>query len=364
MLNKLCTFVCILAVIFTLAGCGDEQTAETKDLLVKTQVVNADTSQASSTYAGVVRGRYETNMAFQVGGRIVSRNVQLGDHVSAGQVLMVIDPRDVIQQANQGDAQVAAAKAQLDLAQTNLKRYRELYAQEAIPASTLDQFQTTYEAALASYEAALSQAAQGHNALGYTNLVTAANGVISSITAEAGQVVGAGQTVMTITQTNELEVEINIPENHVNDVTIGKAVQVKLWANKKDAVNGFVREISPMADNTARTFKARITLQNPPDGIQLGMTASVICPNTSNTASSENAAQLPLSAVYQTGDTPQVWLVDKDDMTLKLKKVQIEPAQDNTVKVTGLENGDIVVTAGVHKLREGTKVRLMDGESK
>ena len=111
------------------------------------------------------------------------RNVQLGDRVNPGDVLMVIDAKDAVQKSNQGDAQVAAARAQLNLAQTNLNRYRELYNQQAVAASVLDQYQTTYDSALASYENAVAQAAQGHNALGYTNLVSEAGGVISSISA-------------------------------------------------------------------------------------------------------------------------------------------------------------------------------------
>ena len=215
----------ILLMASLLSGCGKDN-EEQKPQLVKTQQVGEHDINVEGTYTGTVRGRYETNMSFQVGGRILNRNVQVGDHVNSGDVLMTIDPRDVVQQSNQGDAQVAAAKAQLDLAQSNLSRYQQLYAQEAIPAMVLDQYQTAYDSALAQYNQAVAGAATGHNALGYTALVASASGVISSVTAEAGQVVGAGQTVLTLVQTNELEVEINIPENHLGDVELGKTVQV------------------------------------------------------------------------------------------------------------------------------------------
>lgn len=349
-----------MLLLLLLAGCGDEVAKDDKHQLVKTQVVSLGAQEVAQSYSGVIRGRYETNMAFQVGGRIISRNVQLGDKVFAGQVLMVIDARDVIQQANQGDAQVAAAKAQLDLARVNLQRYRELYAQEAVPASVLDQHETSYEAALASYESAMAQAVQGHNALGYTNLASDADGVISAISAEVGQVVGAGQPVVTVTQDDELEVEYNVPENQLSEMYIGKEVAVQLWANKGDTVTGIVREISPVADNTARTFKVRVSLPDLPAGIQLGMTAKVMSFVQGNTAA--NAAILPLSAIYQTGNTPQVWMVNKDSMTLELKDVQVGAAEGNKVQVQGLSHGDVVVIAGVHKLRVGEKVRLMDGE--
>ena len=185
-------------------------------------------------------------MSFQVGGQILSRNVQPGQQVRAGDTLMVIDAKDVVQKSNQGDAQVEAARAQLALAQSNLNRYSQLYDEQAVAASVLDQYQTAYDAAFASYQQALAGAAQGHNALAYTNLTAGAAGVVSAVNAEAGQVVAAGQTVLTLVQTDELEVEIQIPENHLADVPLGKEVQVSFWALGKTEAAGTIREVSPM----------------------------------------------------------------------------------------------------------------------
>lgn len=359
MKKQVSIFLSLLLTITLLAGCGKTQEEAAKPQLVKTQQVSFGGSGETGTYAGAVRGRYETNMGFQVGGQILSRNVQVGQRVKAGDVLMVIDAKDVVQKANQGDAQVDSAKAQLTLAQTNLARYKALYAQDAIPAATLDQYQANYDAAAASYQQALAQSIQGHNSLAYTNLVAGADGVISAINAEAGQVVSAGQTVLTFVQSGELEVEINVPENHIQDVPVGKPVQVTLWALGNTAVDGVVREVAPMADTTARTYKVRVSVPNPPETMALGMTASVQCSEAAASTDSSQVIVLPLSAIYQTGDTPEVWVVGEDH-TVSLQSVQVENFGDNQVKVTGLKDGDIVVTAGVHKLRDGQEVRLGD----
>lgn len=181
----------IMALVMALAaaGCGQKAATVEKAPLVKTQQAGSGTEADTGTYAGTVRGRYETNLAFQVGGQILSRNVQEGSRVRAGDTLMVINAKDVVQQSNAGDAQVAQARAQLDLAQRNLARYSELYQEDAVAASVLDQYQANYDAAFATYQQALATAAQGHNALGYTNLTAGADGVISEIKAEEGQVV-------------------------------------------------------------------------------------------------------------------------------------------------------------------------------
>ena len=351
-----------LLLVFVLplaAGCGKEQAAEQKAPLVKSMTVGEASGATSGTYAGTVRGRYETNLSFQVGGQILARNVNVGDRVSAGDTLMVIDAKDVVQKANQGDAAVASAKAQLNLAQSNLARYSELYNEAAVPAAVLDQYQTQYDAAFASYQNALAEAAQGHNALGYTNLTAGADGVISAVSAEEGQVVAAGQTVATLVQTGELEIEINVPENHLADVPVGREVTVDFWA-LSGSVTGTVREVAPMADSATRTYKVRISLPQPPDGMELGMTASVHVAATSTAGAAGSAADagylVPLAAIYQTGDTPEVWVVG-DDGTVALQPVTVEQFDSNQVRVHGVTAGTTIVTAGVHKLREGQEVR-------
>jgi len=336
-------------------GCGKEKAAEPPAPVVRTQQVSV-AQLAGSAYAGSVHGRYETGMAFQVGGQILSRNVQLGDKVQAGQVLMTINPKDVAEKARQGDAGVAAAEAQLQLAEKNYQRFETLYQAEAVSALARDQQKAQYEAAKANYDNAVAQAAQGHNALSYTQLTANADGVIAAVTAEAGQVVGAGQTVLKLVQTDEYEVEINVPENHLADVAVGKAVTVSFWAlqQKSGAVRGVVREVSSVADSVTRTYRVRVALPDRPAEVSLGMTASVYVPESGGST----GVELPLAAIYQDGDKPQVWIVDKDKLTVSRHEVQVLTWGADKVRVSGLKAEDIVVTAGAHKLYDGERVRL------
>lgn len=347
------TALLLSAAIFS--GCGKQAAPEVKPPLVRTQTVAQGASARTAEYAGNVRGRYEKNMAFQVGGQIVARSVQLGDRVTAGTVMMRIDPKDVAQKTAAADAQAESAGAQLALAETNLARYRELYAAQAVAAATLDQYQTAYDAALAAYQTAAAQATQAHNALSYTELVADADGVVSAITAEAGQVVAAGQTVLTFVESGELEVEIHVPENRLPDISAGKSVDISFWAMGSSKTRGVIREIAPMADNTTRTYKVRVSIPTPPAGLGLGMTASVNIAGTASPAVKKETT-LPLSAIYQTGEKPCVWIVRDGKVTLR--EIAVVSFGANDAIVTGLENGDVVVTAGVHKLHEGEEVRL------
>ncbi|WP_073088542.1 efflux RND transporter periplasmic adaptor subunit [Selenomonas ruminantium] len=344
----------LVAVTLLASGCGSKEAAQEKPVLVKTQQASLGADAQSGSYSGTVKGRHETNMSFQVGGQILARNVQVGSRVHAGDVLMVIDARDVLQQSNQGDAQVASARAQLSLAEKNLERYTQLYQESAVSKATLDQYQTNYDAAFAAYRSALAQQKQGHNSLGYTNLTSGANGVISAISAEEGQVVAAGQTVLTLVQTDELEVEISVPENKVSELSLGLPVSVDFWA-LKGRVDGTIREIAPMADAATRTYKVRVSIPEPPEGMQLGMTANVSIKGA-ETEEADGITTLPLAAIFQDGDTAQVWVVG-DDNRLTAKAVTVEQLGDDKVQVAGLGVGDLVVTAGVHKLHEGQSVR-------
>lgn len=347
------TALAVLLVAVALTGCGSKQRVEEEAPLVRTQTVKLDNFGQSAGYPGEVRGRYETQLAFQVSGKVLRRNVEVGSRVNAGDVLMEIDAKDIQQTANIASAQVYSAESQLKLAESNLERYRTLYEQGAVSRAQLDQYQNAYAVALAAVRQASAQYIQGANQVGYSSLVADRDGVISALNVEAGQVVSAGQIVATLVQDGEREVEINIPENRVEALRKAGQIRVTFWALPEVAVEGKVREISPVADKVTRTYKVRISLVNPPPGLALGMTANVAMAKDGG----QPTVFVPLSAIYQTGDTPGVWVVSDGAVTLRPVKTGVFGA-DNIQILEGLQDGDVIVTAGVQKLREGQRVRV------
>lgn len=334
------------------AGCNSGKVADEAATLVRTQTIKSGGAGQGSVYAGEVRGRYETTLAFQVGGKIISRKVELGSVVSPGDVLMELDPKDIQQTVNISAAQTYSAQSQLNLAAGNLERYRKLYEQGAVSRAQYDNYQNAYDAAVAAVRQASAQYAQGSNQLGYSVLTADAPGVISGINVEAGQVVSAGQPVAVLVQDGEREIEINVPENRIDEVRKIQQVRVTFWALPSVAANGRIREISPVADKVSRTYKVRITLTNPPAEIKLGMTASVAMSD----GGSDNNLYIPLAAIYQNGNMPCVWVINNGTATLR--PIQVGAFGDGKIQVTsGLGDGETIVTAGVHKLREGQKVR-------
>lgn len=310
------------------------------------------------TYSGEVRGRYESQLAFQVNGKIVKRNVQLGSTVNGGDVLLQIDAKDVVQTVQNYSAQVYSAESQLQLAESNLKRYRELLEGGAISQSQYDQYANAYNVAAAGVRQTQAQYTQGANQLDYTLLKADKPGVVSDISAETGQVVSAGQVIVTVVQDGEREVEISVPENRIEELRKAEKFQVSFWALPNITTDGRVREIAPMADQITRTFKVRISVSNPPPEMKLGMTAAVSIGSTA-----EPVISIPVTAVYQAGNsTPAVWVVT--DGTVTQRSIQTgNYGKDNTVQIiSGLRQGERIVIAGVHKMTEGQQVKL-DGDS-
>jgi len=323
--------------------------------IVRTITVGKSSTENIFQYPGEVRGRYESNLAFQVAGKIVSRSVNLGDRVTAGQVLMQIDPKDITQTVNASNAALNAAQSQYELAAKNADRYRELYNSGAVSKITVEQYENTANAALASVQQAQAQLTGNNHQLEYTQLIADHDGVIAAINGEIGMVVAAGTSMITLVQDGQREIQIFIPENQLGNIYPGQPVQVDFWALNNVKVNGTISEIAPMADSTTRTYKVRVALSTMPEQVKLGMTAKVIL-----NAGNSTDVVIPSSAIYQTGDKPNVWVVV--DKHVQLVPIEISKYRDNDVVVkSGLKKGDIVVSGGITRLTANDEVRLEDG---
>ena len=356
--NKACYLSAVLIALCVAGGFltyGDAKPApDEAPTLVRTAIVGKTAAEQQRVYTGEVRGRYETQLAFQVGGRIIDRRIEVGSVVRAGDALVQIDPRDLRQTVNSGAAQATSAASQLQLAENNLNRYKQLAAIGAVSRAVYEQYVHEYQAAQAGAQQAAAQYEQGANQLDYSVLRADGEGVVTHVAVEAGQVVSAGQNVATIVKGGEREVEIGVPENRVRELRQASLVQVTFWAIPNKTINGVIREISPVADPVTRTYKVRVSLSNPPQEVQLGMTAAVHVPE----GGASPIISIPLSALYQENEVPAVWLVQ--DGVLVLRPVTIGAfgsASGGVQVVGGLNPGDCIVTAGVHKLKEGQKVK-------
>ena len=324
--------------------------------LVRTVTVGETAADGANVYPGQVMGRYESKLAFQVGGKIVNRMINLGDKVSAGQVLMTLDPKDVNQAVEASNAQLASAIANQKLAADNAQRFNTLYASGAVSAASRDQYNTQLEAANAALRQAQAQANANNNQLEYTMLRSDVDGVVAAVTGEIGMVTAAGTPMVTVVKDGEREVQINVPENALGNLALGEQAEVSFWALPKLKCSGSIREIAPMADPMTKTYKVCVAIDSMPAEARLGMTAKV----SFNKEANDQQFVLPGAAIYQTNDNPSVWVVRNNHA--QLVPVEIAGYNDNNVIISsGLAKGDVVITAGIAKLVPDQEVRLAEG---
>ena len=348
-------YLSLLAIIALLAGCGREASPPPADIRpVRAEQVASTRVNSQVRYAGEIRARYETALAFRVSGRVSTRQVEVGSPVKAGQVIATLDPQDYALAVRAAQAQLSAAEAEAQLAQQDLQRFTALRAQNFISQTELDRRRTTAEAAQARVRQLGAELARQSNQQAYTRLTAPHAGVVTAIAVEAGQVVAAGQSVAQLARTGEMEVRIDVPENALEAVRAVKTLTVRLWSQPDRAYAGRLRELSPMADTASRTYSARVSLLQPDATVKLGMTATV--ETSQEAAPGLSVAQ---AALFKVNGQPQVWVVDRHTQKVAARSVQLGALDaERATVVSGLAAGEWVVTAGVHKLAPGQQVRL------
>ncbi|MGH8751156.1 MAG: efflux RND transporter periplasmic adaptor subunit [Burkholderiales bacterium] len=344
-------------VFLLLAACSDSQQQSEEVRPAQVQKIVIGDYETKASYSGEVRARYETALGFRVGGKIVQRLVDVGSKVQKGTLLARLDPEDTQLSARGAQSQYAAAKADYQQARADLARYTELLEKKFISQAEYDRRLNTYNVARARLDQANSQLQISENQAFYTALRADQAGVVTAIEAEAGQVVAAGQVVMRIARPEEKEVVINIPENRLQELRNAKDVEISLWAQPNNIYRGKIREISPSADAATRTYAVKVAVLEAGQLMQLGMTANVFFKRELP----GEIATVPLTALYQKDQQPAVWVVDAASGKVTLTSVQVGEYRENSATIlAGLHNGDLVVTAGVHKLIPGQKVRVLD----
>jgi RND family efflux transporter MFP subunit len=304
--------------------------------------------------AGTVVPRIEAVLGFRVAGKVTAREVDVGSVVVPGQLIARIDPADYRLAVDNARAALASAEADFARARADLERYQALRGGAAFMSQTLDQRQSLASTALAHVDQAKSQLATAENNLAYTELKADAAGVITAVQAEVGQVLAQGQGMVKLARIEELEILVGVPEHRLKTVREASQVTFELWSDAGHRFAAKLRELSPSADSMTRTYPARFSVIDPPAFIGLGMTASLMLSKPEPGV----LAEVPLSAIFQQGMRPAVWVVDKASGAVELRPVTIARWRDETALIaSGVKDGEIIASAGVHKLEPGQKVK-------
>ena len=347
----------LLTLLVVLAGCKPED-IPVESRLVRTLVVDPKPVGEDRHAIGGVKPRYESDLSFRVAGKVLSRLVDVGVWVKQGDTLATLDTQDYQNRLRSAEADVSSAEAALVNAQGTEARQAKLLKDGWTPKATYDGALQNLQAAEARLKAAKANLNLTLDQLNYTTLRADFDGVITAVGAEAGQNVNAGQMVVKLARQDDKDGVFNIAETALITEIGTTQIEILVWplSNPELAVEGLVREISPVADPATRTYTVKVTLKNPPPQLRFGMSIGGRLKGQAALA-----VALPLAALFEKNGSPAVWVLDQQSNSLALRPITVARYEGNTVVVgSGLAKGDIVVTAGVNTLTVGQKVRLAE----
>ena len=342
----------VFAVSLFAAGCKQEKQAQDTVRPVLSTVVQA-TKSSGTIATGTVEPRYKTDLSFRVLGRLIARPVNVGDTVEQGEIVAAVDPTALDLAVRSAKADLSRSQAQLANASATEERQRTLIATDTTSKETLDnavQVQAGAQASVARAQANLTKAIEQ---LGYAQLKADFAGVVTTVSADVGQVASPGQTVVTIARPDVREAVVDIGPEFPVPLRVGLPFTASLQTLPSVRVEGQVREIAPQADPVTRTQRVRIALNDPPPTFRLGGTV------TARLATDQRQIlRVPKSAVLDNDGETFVWVVDRPTSTVSLRKVDVLRDEAGIQITAGLEYGTRIVTAGIHSLKQGQHVRI------
>lgn len=346
-------------VIFLLPGCGDNHGNKTVPVrTVRYVVVGSAQTLPALERTGEIHAHDETILSFRTGGRIVTRSVDIGDRVNAGQLLATLENTTSQNQLDGAQADYEGAKASAQVAALNVSRMQKLMPTGAIARTQLDNARADWLVARARLKNSESALRNARENLGWTRLIAPQSGMITEVSASAGQVVSGGQSVLTLATGEARDVVFDIAKPDAIPPQEQAGLRVSLLSDPSVQASAALRDISPQADPQTRTWRVRATLQNPPLAMALGASVTVTLP-----ATGPHGYALPASALSRIGDKPAVYVINPQSQAQLRVVVPAYYTATSVIISGGLEPGDRVITAGVSKLRSGEPVIAGECES-
>ncbi|RWC48461.1 MAG: efflux RND transporter periplasmic adaptor subunit [Mesorhizobium sp.] len=341
----------------TLASCSksDEKPPEIiRPVLSK--VIEPRTTQVFG-FAGSIEPQVSAELAFRLLGRVVSRDVNVGDIVSKGTTIAALDPTALELAVQGAKAELSNAEAQFANAAASEERQRQLLASANTTQAVFDAAQQARKAAQAGVERAKASLAKSQEQLGYARLFSDFDGVVTAVGAEVGQTVSPGQAVVTVARSDLREAVVDIPDQLTGDLAAGTPFQVILQSLPTIQTEAKLREIAPQSEGSTRTRRVKLTLTDPPQSFRLGSTVTA-----TRMTKVAPTIELPLSALLEKDGSDRVWIVNPETSSVSAREIKIASKNGDAFTVAeGLEAGMRVVTAGVHSLSEGQKVKVPEG---
>jgi RND family efflux transporter MFP subunit len=348
------TFTAVACLTLATAGCNQETAAPEPVRPVLTVVVEP-TVPGSAVAVGTVEPRYTTNIGFQVFGRLIARPVNVGDLVEEGQTLAALDSTTLELAVQSARADLSRSKARLANAKATEDRKRTLIVSDSTTKANLDDAESARAGAEASVARAQANLTKALEQLGYAQLKAEFAGVVTAVSADVGQVVSPGQSVVTVARPDVREAVVDVGPDFPVALQVDLPFSVSLQLAAAIHVAGRIREIAPEVDRMTRMRRIRIALLDPPPSFRLGSTVTATL-----SEAQRKDLHVPASAILSKEGESFVWVVDQPSGRVSLRKVAFSADVGEMRIEAGVSAGTRVVTAGVHSLERGQQVRIAE----
>lgn len=378
-----------LGLVLIVAGCQPvEQSDEgPKPVAVEVLPVERGEVQSTTTLSGRIEARADVPVPARLAAQVTAVKAKVGEFVEAGQALVELDKKDVLEQVRQAKAALAIAEAALppetgesaavasvrvlmENAQADLQRMEYLWQQGAVSEQMLEgaraqavgaaaQYQAALDrekAARAQYEQAKAALALAHSQLDNTTITAPVSGVVASLQVKVGQMLSPGVVVANVVDMDQVQLKLNVSERDINKLTVGQTVKVRISSLGNEEFAGELTSLAPAVDARTLTFPAEVTVDNPQHRVKPGMFAEVDL----ETAAVLDVLVVPRAAILEEGDQQYAYVVT--DGKAELRAVTLGLANEETVEVkTGLNEGDLLVVKGQQYLSQGLPVTVVKG---
>jgi len=328
---------------------------------VKVEAARPATAADGRSYPGITRAPETSRVGFRVAGTIEQYPIEVGQSVSAGEVLAEMDDAEFRIRVREAEARVAGARTALAVAERNLARIRRLFESNAATLEQLDTATRNRDGAKADLEAAQESLEAARLRLGYTKLQAPVDSWVVELLAEEGETVQAGTPVVVLGSRREMEVRVEVPETAVVDLAAGREALVRF--PRLDArAKGLVSEVARAPESGTVLYPVVLRIPSPPERLRVGMVATVRFPGAP--ASEDEPVMVPLDAIVGNREgRARVFVVETSTgaegrTVARERSVRVGAVTPAGVAITsGLDEGDRVVVAGAHRLTDGERVR-------
>lgn len=363
----------VIALV-TLAGCGedDSRTGDIEPVIrgMKTCIVEDVEDTTIRHYPSVLQPSSTTTLSFEVTGRLLQVNLDVGQSVGAGDVVARIDPRSLQLQVDNAEAALRQAESTARNAEEDFSRKSQLVDQGVITKAEADQSRTNMETSQAQVVQAAKQFETAKENLDKSTLRAPFDGIVSAVDVQSFTNVSAGAPVATIYADDLFESSFTVSFDVVNRIAVGKNVIVRLADDPTVVLPGHISELGSRADSVS-AFPVVVALDETNELLKAGMAVEITLefPVPRGGGFTLPLTVMPLDGDFEVPEDPQepgalqLFVYDDASGTVRLRDVLVGGIRDNQlIVVEGLEPGDQVACAGVSFLRDGVAVKPLPND--